>query len=64
MEVDVWVGSLNQNKVIGILCTVDNLKRDIETKILIDCSDEEIKIILNKMKNPFMSAKVIFHKKD
>jgi inorganic pyrophosphatase len=28
--VDIWVGSLGELKVVGILCTVDLLKRDTE----------------------------------
>jgi inorganic pyrophosphatase len=43
--VDIWVGSLVKHKVVGILCTVDLLKRDTELKILFDCTDQEIRII-------------------
>lgn len=28
--VDIWVGSLGKLKVVGVLCTVDLLKRDKE----------------------------------
>jgi len=45
--VDIWVGLLGMLKVVGILCTVDLLKRDTELKILFDCADEEIKLIEN-----------------
>jgi len=43
--VDIWVGSLGENKVVGVLCTVDLLKRDTELKIIYDCTEEEIKSI-------------------
>jgi inorganic pyrophosphatase len=40
--VDIWVGSLNEHKVVGILCTVDLLKKDTELKILLDCTEQEV----------------------
>jgi inorganic pyrophosphatase len=40
--VDIWVGSLIKQKVVGVLCTVDLLKRDTELKVLFDCTEEEI----------------------
>ena len=33
--VDVWVGNLAEHKVVGVLCTVDLLKKDTELKIVI-----------------------------
>ena len=32
-------------QVVGVLCTVDLLKRDTELKILFDCTDLEIQLI-------------------
>ncbi|MGE5123918.1 MAG: inorganic diphosphatase [Acidobacteriaceae bacterium] len=43
--VDVWVGSQKSHQVIGVLCTVDLMKRDTELKILIDCSEKELQAI-------------------
>jgi len=43
--VDIWVGSMGIQKVVGVLCTVDLLKRDTELKILFDCTDLEIQLI-------------------
>ena len=43
--VDIWVGSMGKLKVVGVLCTVDLLKRDTELKLLYDCTDKEIKLI-------------------
>jgi inorganic pyrophosphatase len=40
--VDVWVGTLGERKVVGVLCTVDLLKRDTELKLLLNCVDDEI----------------------
>ncbi len=44
--VDIWVGSRNRNEVVGVLCTVDLLKKDTELKIMYDCSEEEIETVL------------------
>ncbi|HEX5807830.1 MAG TPA: hypothetical protein VFY25_04140 [Anaerolineales bacterium] len=50
--IDIWLGSLstvneagNAKTLTGILCSFDTLKRDAEIKLLIDCSDEDIQII-------------------
>jgi inorganic pyrophosphatase len=43
--VDIWVGSQGDGMVVGVLCTVDLLKRDTELKILYDCTDSEINTI-------------------
>jgi len=43
--VDIWVGSRNGRHVVGVLCTVDLLKRDAELKILLECTDDEIQAI-------------------
>ena len=39
--IDMWVGSLGQRVVTGILCTVDLRKGDAEIKILLDCTEDE-----------------------
>jgi inorganic pyrophosphatase len=40
--IDVWVGSLDSKKLVGIICTVDLEKRDSEMKIILGCTPEEI----------------------
>lgn len=42
--IDVWVGSA-EKKVNAVICTVDLMKRDSEIKILIGCTEEELKIV-------------------
>ena len=44
---DVWLGSLNtiDKMLTEILCTFDTLKRDIEIKLLIGCTEEDVQII-------------------
>ncbi|MBN2546898.1 MAG: inorganic pyrophosphatase [Spirochaetes bacterium] len=41
--IDVFLGSTGDNKIKGIIATVDLKKRDAEIKIMISCSDDEIK---------------------
>ena len=43
--IDVWQGSLQSNEANAIICTVDLMKRDSEIKLLIGCTQEEIKIV-------------------
>ena len=43
--IDVWRGSLPLSSVNALICTVDLLKKDSEIKLLIGCTEEEIKIV-------------------
>jgi inorganic pyrophosphatase len=43
--IDVWIGSLGDRTLTGILCTFDTLKRDMEIKILLGCTDADLQII-------------------
>ena len=43
--IDVWRGSLEGGRIVGVICTVDLLKKDSEIKILIGCTPEEIAIL-------------------
>lgn len=43
--IDVWLGSLRTQTLTGILCTFDTLKRDMEIKILIGCTSEDVQTI-------------------
>jgi inorganic pyrophosphatase len=54
--VDIWVGSSRLGKVVGVLCTVDLYKRDTELKILFDCTDHEIQLILGFVNSNDMQA--------
>lgn len=39
--IDVWLGSLPERRVTGIICTVDLHKRDAEVKLLLGCTPDE-----------------------
>ncbi len=43
--IDVWVGSLGERSLTGILCTFDTVKRDAEIKLLAGCTDKDIETI-------------------
>jgi inorganic pyrophosphatase len=60
--VDIWVGSSGKRNVVGMLCTVDLLKRDTELKIVIDCIETEVRSI-NKFVNTHQ-MKSIYVKKE
>lgn len=49
-EIDVWRGSLESNKLVAVICTVDTRKKDVEVKLLIGCNDREITVV-NKFHN-------------
>jgi inorganic pyrophosphatase len=40
-EIDVWRGSLAEERFDAVICTVDILKRDVEVKLLIGCTENE-----------------------
>lgn len=43
--IDVWRGTLPDSKVNAIICTVDLMKKDSEIKLLIGCTEEEMKVV-------------------
>jgi inorganic pyrophosphatase len=45
--IDVWIGSMDDKTLTGILCTFDKLKRDAEIKLLIGCTREDVQTIRN-----------------
>ena len=40
--IDLWRGTLPDQRVNAIICTVDLMKKDSEIKLLIGCTKEEI----------------------
>ena len=43
--IDVWIGSQNDKTLTGILCTFDTLKQDAEIKLLLGCTQGDLKSI-------------------
>jgi inorganic pyrophosphatase len=44
--IDVWVGSLPGRSVVGMVCCVDALKGDMEMKLLLGCTRDEMRLVL------------------
>lgn len=44
--IDIWIGKSGKKQVIGIITTIDLLKRDSEIKILLGCTTIEINTVL------------------
>lgn len=44
--VDVWAGRGGSRRVTGVVCTVDLHRRDTELKLLLGCTAEEQRIVL------------------
>jgi inorganic pyrophosphatase len=44
--IDVWMGSRTPPKLNGIVCALDELKGDLEIKLIWGCSEEEIEQII------------------
>lgn len=41
--IDLWRGSRADGRLVGIICTVDRMKNDSEIKLLIGCTQEEMR---------------------
>ncbi len=40
--IDVWLGRSGERRVVVVACCVDRLKRDLEMKLLLGCSRQEV----------------------
>lgn len=40
--IDVFVGTSGREEVVGVVVVVDGLKREVESKLLLDCTPDEI----------------------
>lgn len=43
--IDLWIGTAPHRKLTAIGCTVDMIKKDSEIKLLIGCTEKDIKTI-------------------
>ena len=57
--IDIWQGTAEHRKLTAIACTVDIHKKDAEIKLIIGCTDEEIRIIEDFHNGPYQSAIII-----
>lgn len=57
--IDVWVGHSEDREVTAIACTIDFEKRDLELKILVGCTTEDTKRIVDFHNTKFQSGWLI-----
>jgi inorganic pyrophosphatase len=57
--IDVWLGSGSTNAVDAIVCTIDLVKRDSEIKVLIGCSPDDRRSILDFMNRSALGAMLV-----
>ncbi len=50
--IDCFVGSLGDNVVKGVLCTIDARQKDSEVKVLIGCTEDEMNIACKHLNGP------------
>ena len=62
--IDVWIGTLEKKKVCAVIVAIDLHKRDSEMKILLGCTPEERRMILDRHNNGKQSAILIEPKVD
>ena len=57
---DLWRGSLQTQTADAVICTVDLMKRDSEIKLMLGCTEEEKRIILDfQNDSPYMKGILI-----
>jgi inorganic pyrophosphatase len=61
-ELDVWQGSMTEKRLVAVACTVDTMKKDVEAKLLIGCTEEEINIVDKFHNSKYMSCVIIRRK--
>ena len=54
--VDCWRGSKTGQGIVGVVLTVDLMKKDVELKLLLDCSPEEIQTVREFQSSGSMQA--------
>ena len=57
--IDVWLGSLQPNRITGVVCTLDLRKRDAEVKLLVGCTSAEENDILSFLNKGDMAATLV-----
>jgi inorganic pyrophosphatase len=58
--IDIWMGSIRPAAVTGFVCTVDQIKRDAEIKLLLGCTPDEEVLILSFLNKGSMAAVLLW----
>lgn len=62
--IDVWVGSLPGRRLSGVVCSVDLQKRDVEMKVLLGCTPDEMQCILAFHNSGSQAAMVMLYNEE
>lgn len=62
--IDVWLGSSGDDKINGILCSVDLQKKDVEIKLLVGCTDADLVNIQSFSNQGSMRVMLIQRRRD
>jgi inorganic pyrophosphatase len=57
--IDVWLGTAKHRRLTAIACTVDIKKKDAEIKLIIGCTEEEIKIFDEFQNGVYLSCIIV-----
>jgi inorganic pyrophosphatase len=57
--IDVWVGTSGDKRAVGVICSIDLVKRDTEIKIMLGCHHEEMRTVLAFMRENGMGCLLI-----
>jgi inorganic pyrophosphatase len=58
--IDVWIGSLTgETQIVGAMATMDGLKYELEVKLLINCTQDEVDLVLNFLREHQMACILI-----
>ncbi len=63
-EIDVWRGSLGNNRLVALVCAFDTSKKDAETKLVIDFTDDELDSLENFYRNRTYGAGIVIRRAD
>lgn len=56
--IDVWIGNKSDGEVQAVLLAVDMIKKDVEIKLVMGCTDEEMKT-LHSCSNAFSQSSIL-----
>jgi inorganic pyrophosphatase len=60
--IDVWQGSLTDKRLIAVICTVDSHKCDVELKLIIGSSEQEIEIVNRFHNNEYSMSGILIRR--
>lgn len=60
--IDIWLGSLPERELSAIVAATDLAKQEVEIKLLLGCTDEEMQVILRLHQTGMQSAILVKRK--